>query len=253
MNRPDLSVVIPVYNEQNRIGRTLEESLAYLKAKRLKAEVILVDDGSSDATVRVMEDFRRKKKAQKLMTILKHPVNRGKGAAVRTGVSQAQGKIVLYMDADNATPLAEIEKLMPGLKRGFEVVIGSRATDRSQVKIHQPLYRQAIGRVGNLLVQLLATPGLWDTQCGFKAFSHRAAKAIFPLQTIERFGFDVELLFIARKKGFQVLETSVQWFDAPGSKVNALRDSIRTLAELFLIRWNSIRGFYDSAPTPHSK
>jgi dolichyl-phosphate beta-glucosyltransferase len=250
MIHPELSIVIPVYNEENRIRKTLEESLAYLKTRRLKAEVLVVDDGSSDLTVKVLEDFRKKKKIEKMMKILKHPVNRGKGAAVRTGVLEAQGKIVLYMDADNATPLREIEKLLPGLHRGFEVVIGSRAADRSQVKIHQPLYRQAIGRVGNLLVQLLATPGLWDTQCGFKAFSHRAAKTIFALQTIERFGFDVELLFIARKKGFQILETSVEWFDAPGSKVNALRDSFRTLMELFLIRWNSWKGAYGTRKTP---
>ncbi|HET9869295.1 MAG TPA: dolichyl-phosphate beta-glucosyltransferase [bacterium] len=244
MTVPDLSVVIPVYNEQDRIGRTLEESLAFLRSSRTKAEVILVDDGSTDGTVGVVEAFLAKKKAQRVMRILRHPVNRGKGAAVRTGALEARGRVVLYMDADNATPLSEIVKLLPGLKRGFEVVIGSRATDRSQVKVRQPLYRQAIGRVGNLLVQLLATPGLWDTQCGFKAFSQRAAKVIFPLQTIERFGFDVELLFIARKKGFQVLETSVQWFDAPGSKVHALRDSIRTLGELLLIRWNSWKGAY---------
>jgi dolichyl-phosphate beta-glucosyltransferase len=237
-------VVIPIYNEEARIEKTLEKSLAYLKSSRIKAEVILVDDGSTDSTIQVVEAFRKKKKAQKLMKILKHPVNRGKGAAVRTGVHEAQGRVVLYMDADNATPLSEFEKLSLGLERGFEVVIGSRATDRSQVMVSQPLYRQAIGRVGNLLVQLLATPGLWDTQCGFKAFSHRAAKAIFPLQTIDGFGFDVELLFIARKKGFQVLETSVQWFDAPGSKVNAVRDSIRTLMELLLIRWNSWKGTY---------
>ncbi len=244
MSRLDLSVVIPIYNEEGRIEKTLEKSLAYLKSSRIKAEVILVDDGSTDSTIQVVEAFRKKKKAQKLMKILKHPVNRGKGAAVRTGVHEAQGRVILYMDADNATPLSEFEKLSPGLERGFEVVIGSRATDRSQVMVSQPLYRQAIGRVGNLLVQLLATPGLWDTQCGFKAFSHRAAKVIFPLQTIDGFGFDVELLFIARKKGFQVLETSVQWFDAPGSKVNAVRDSFRTLMELFLIRWNGWKGTY---------
>jgi dolichyl-phosphate beta-glucosyltransferase len=246
MSRLELSVVIPIYNEEARIEKTLEQSLAYLKSSRIKAEMILVDDGSKDSTIQVVEAFRKKKKAQKLMKILKHPVNRGKGAAVRTGVHEAQGQVVLYMDADNATPLAEFKKLKPGFERGFEVVIGSRAADRSQVKVSQPLYRQAIGRVGNLLVQLLATPGLWDTQCGFKAFSHRAAKAIFPLQTIDDFGFDVELLFIARKKGFQILETSVQWFDAPGSKVNAVRDSLRTLAELFLIRWNSWKGLYSS-------
>lgn len=246
MTRPALSVIIPVYNEEFRIEKTLEKSLAYLRKARVDAEVLLVDDGSSDGTLRVLEGFRKRKKIQKVMRILKHPINRGKGAAVRTGVLEARGRVVLYMDADNATPLSEFEKLKKGLERGFEVVIGSRASDRSQVKIRQPLYRQAIGRVGNLLVQLLATPGLWDTQCGFKAFSHRAARAIFPLQTIDRFGFDVELLFIAHKKGFQVLETSVQWFDAPGSKVNALRDSARTLFELFLIRWNSWKGLYQA-------
>jgi dolichyl-phosphate beta-glucosyltransferase len=147
------------------------------------------------------------------------------------------------MDADNATPLSEFEKFRPLLKSGVDVVVGSRAVDRSQVKIPQPLYRQALGRAGNLLIQLLAVPGIKDTQCGFKAFSHKATQRIFPLQTISRFGFDFELLFLAHKQGFAMREVAVQWFNSPYSKVK-MKDYLYTFIELFVIRWNDLKGRY---------
>ena len=209
----------------------------------------MVDDGSKDNTVEVVGKFKRLAGPRQILKVLKHPVNRGKGAAVRTGALAAKGKTVLFMDADNSTPLREYENFRSSLKEGFGVLIGSRAVDRKKVKVHQPIHREAMGRVFNLFVQLLATPGLWDTQCGFKVFSLKAVQAIFPLQTIERFGFDVELLYIARKLGFKVREVSVHWFDNPASKVHVFRDSTRMFVDLLVIRWNDLQGRYSSRKT----
>jgi glycosyltransferase involved in cell wall biosynthesis len=244
MKRPELTVVIPVYNEENRIGPTLEESLHYLKTKKISAEILIVDDGSKDRTRAVVEKIEKRAKGWIVIHFLEHGVNKGKGAAVRTGALAAKGEVILFMDADNATPLSEYEKFKPVLKSGVEVVIGSRAVDRSQVKIPQPIYRQALGRVANLLIQILVVWGIWDTQCGFKAFSRKAASRIFPLQTIHRFGFDFELLFIAHRLGFTIKEISVQWFNSPYSKVK-LGDYLHTLIELFTIRVNALKGLYD--------
>lgn len=240
--------MIPVYNEEMRIGKTLEESLRYLKSARLSAEILAVDDGSSDKTLEVLDRFKRKVSGRLSLKVLKHGKNKGKGAAVKTGALAAQGETVLFMDADNATPLSEFDKFRPLLKSGVQVVVGSRAVDRSQVKVPQPLYRQALGRIANLAIQLLVVPGIWDTQCGFKAFGREAALKIFPQQTIHRFGFDFELLFLAHKYGFSIREVSVEWFNSPFSKVR-LGDYPHTLIELFTIRWNDLKGVYKDAPS----
>jgi dolichyl-phosphate beta-glucosyltransferase len=241
VRKPELSVIIPVYNEEARLGVTLEDARVYLKKAGIHAEILVVDDGSQDGTVRLAEKFAGR--GGMALRVLRHAVNRGKGAAVRTGALAAKGDVVLYMDADNATPLSEYGKFRPFLKRGVEVVVGSRAVDRSQVKVAQPFYRQALGRAANLLIQFLAVPGIWDTQCGFKAFSRRAAAGIFRLQTLERFGFDFELLFIAHQLGFSMREVPVQWSNAPHSKVR-LSDYAGTLRELLSIRWNHWKGAY---------
>jgi dolichyl-phosphate beta-glucosyltransferase len=247
MKPPELSVVIPVYNEVARVPKTLQAALNYLKSMKIPAEILIVDDGSKDQTLEAVDAFKGQATDKCDLRILKHGINRGKGAAVRTGAMDANGRIILYMDADNATPLSEFEKFKPAFQKGADVVIGSRAKDRKQVKVHQPFYREAMGRIFNLLVQAIATPGLWDTQCGFKAFSQKAARSIFPLQTIKRFGFDVELLYLAKKRDFSIEEVSVQWFDDPASKVNVLRDSTRMLLDLFVIRFNDLRGRYSGS------
>jgi dolichyl-phosphate beta-glucosyltransferase len=246
MSRIELSIVIPVFNEENRVVDTLVQSETYLKSKRIPAEIIVVDDGSSDQTISVVEVFRKKKKLSKRLRIIRQPINRGKGAAVKAGVMAAKGQVVLYMDADNSTPLSEYEKFRGLLEKGTDVVVGSRAVDRSLVKVHQPFYREAMGRIFNLFVQAVAIPGVQDTQCGFKAFRRTAVRAIFPLQTIERFGFDVEVLYIARKKGFQISETPVHWINSPYSKVHVFRDSLEMLTDLIVIRLNDWKGLYQS-------
>lgn len=241
-------MVIPVYNEEKRLPKTLDESLSYLKKSKLSHEILIVDDGSKDLTLEKVEYFR-KKGGGRAIRVLKQEVNQGKGAAVKRGALEAQGEIILYMDADNATPLDQFERFRPQFNKGTDVVVGSRAIDRSMVKVHQPIYREAMGRFFNVLVQLAATPGLQDTQCGFKAFRRRAAQAVFPLQTIHRFGFDVEVLYIARKQGWSMTETPVEWFDAPGSKVHVFRDSSTMFLDLLLIRYNDLAGRYKSKPS----
>jgi dolichyl-phosphate beta-glucosyltransferase len=247
VKRPELSVVIPVYNEESRVGKTLEDSLAYLKKKKIRAEILVVDDGSKDKTFEVVGGIKRKARGFALK-ILRHEVNRGKGAAVQTGALAAQGETVLFMDADNATPLSEFDKFRPLLKEGIEVIVGSRAVNRKEVKVPQPLYRQALGRLANLLIQLMVVQGIWDTQCGFKAFTRKASLRIFPLQTINRFGFDFELLFLAHKLGFSMREISVQWFNSPYSKVR-MGDYVLTFIELISIRWNDLKGRYEPEPS----
>ncbi len=240
-------MVIPVYNEESRVGKTLEESLAYLKKKKIRAEILVVDDGSKDKTLEVVGRVKKKATGGTTIKVLRHEVNRGKGAAVQTGALAAQGEAVLFMDADNATPLSEFDKFKPLLKEGIEVIVGSRAVNRKEVKVPQPLYRQALGRLANLLIQLMVVPGIWDTQCGFKAFTRKASLKIFPLQTINRFGFDFELLFLAHKLGFPMKEISVQWFNSPYSKVR-MGDYVLTLIELISIRWNDLKGRYEPKP-----
>jgi len=250
MPRPDLSVVIPVFNEEKRIPATLKDSLGYLRASRGASEVLVVDDGSRDATLTAVGAFKRLAKGKVSLKVLRHGVNRGKGAAVRTGALAAKGRVVLYMDADNSTRLSEFDRFLPALREGAQVIVGSRALDRSTIQVHQPFHRELMGRVFNLMVQVAAVPGVWDTQCGFKAFTGEAAREVFPFQTIERFGFDPEVLFIARRKGFRLKEVPVRWYDSPQSKVSVFRDPARMALDLWRIRRNAWQGLYDGPPGP---
>jgi len=244
MQRPDLSVVIPVFNEEKRIPSTLKDCLATLRARKAPSEVLVVDDGSKDSTLTAVRTLGRLAKGKVALRVLRHGVNRGKGAAVRTGALAAKGRVVLYMDADNSTRLSEYDRFRPALAAGAQVVVGSRALDRSTIQVHQPIHREAMGRIFNLMVQVAAVPGVWDTQCGFKAFTREAAVVCFPLQTIDRFGFDPEVLFIARRKGFRIQEVSVRWYDSPQSKVSVFRDSTRMFLDLWRIRRNAWKGLY---------
>ncbi len=229
--RPDLSVVIPAFNEEARLPASLEALAAFLSGRPepLSVEVIVVDDGSTDRTAAGAAETGRRWGLD--LRVLTHERNRGKGAAVRSGALAAQGHRILVSDADFSTPIGEWEKLAA---TEAPVAIGSRAVDESLVKEQQPFYRVAMGKLFNRLVRLLAVPGIHDTQCGFKLFSHDAARAIFSRTTVDRFAWDVEALLLARKLGYAIAEVPVLWFNSSDSRVTFLAGVQATL-ELFRI------------------
>lgn len=252
---PHLSIVIPAYNEERRIARTLGETFDYLDQQPYSSEILVVDDGSSDRTEEVVLSF--KSRAGDRLRLVKNPGNKGKGYAVRNGMLQAKGEIVLFCDADMSTPPGEIAKVIEPIENDrYDVVFGSRAIAGSRIEERQSAVREAIGRVGNLLLQTLTGLRFRDTQCGFKAFRRSAAQSAFSLQRIEGFGFDPEVLYIAQKQGWRLLETPVRWSHVEGSKVNAFATPIKVLLEVTTIRWNDILGRYDetrrAADLPHS-
>lgn len=244
---PFLSIVIPAYNEEKRIGRTLEGTFEYLSTQSYDYEVLVVNDGSRDGTAEKVQEFARQ--ASGRLRLIENPGNRGKGYAVRNGMLQASGEIALFYDADLATPTSEIAKVVePISENRYDVVFGSRALDRTLIGTHQSIMREAIGRGGNLIQYALTGLNFKDTQCGFKAFRRQAAQSVFPLQQIDGFGFDPEILFIAKKQGWRLLETPVRWNHVEGSKVNPIGSPIKVLMEVSTIRWNDLMGKYDLKP-----
>lgn len=233
-----LSFVIPAYNEERRIRDTLVRAEAYLREQPYEWEIVLVDDGSGDATVETA------RAAFPGVRVIAYRPNRGKGHAVRTGMLEARGAFRVFSDADGSTPIEELEKFWPRFETGADVVIGSRTLPDADVQVRQTWRRQTMGRVFNLFVQALAVRGIPDTQCGFKGFTAAAAQAVFPRQTIERFAFDVEILYIARKLGLRIDQVGVRWLNSPDSSVDAVVDSSRMLAELITIRMKDLRGRY---------
>jgi dolichyl-phosphate beta-glucosyltransferase len=237
-----LSVVVPAYNEESRLSATLERMLAYLSAQNHNFEILVVDDGSSDGTAGVVEGVAASRPQVRLLS---YQPNRGKGHAVRCGMLRAQGERILFSDADLATPIEELEKLMARIDAGYEIAIGSRDVAGSQLIRRQSLLREMGGRGFNQLVQLLAVPGIHDTQCGFKLFTRRAAKDVFSLCQIDHFAFDVEVLYVAiRVLGLRVAEVPVRWAHQEGSKVRFFRDAWRMFKTLFAIRMTR----YEPAP-----
>jgi dolichyl-phosphate beta-glucosyltransferase len=230
---PNLSVVIPAYNEEQRLPGTLEQVLAYLEQQPYTSELLVVDDGSRDGTREVVTRFSAQDERVRLV---EYGVNRGKGYAVRQGMLAATGDRILMSDADLSTPIAELEKLAARLDDGCDIAIGSRALPESNLAVHQPPLRELIGRCFNLVVRILAVPGIHDTQCGFKLFSRAAAHDIFPLLTVDQWAFDVEALLVARKMGYQIAEVPVTWVNDENSKVNVARDFVRTVLDLGRIR-----------------
>ncbi len=242
--QPDvhLSVVIPAYNEAVRLPGTLRNVLDYLSAQPYQAEVLVVDDGSTDATASIARQFASGPTAVRLLSHL-DGANHGKGATVRLGMLESRGRFRLFMDADSSTTLDQIDRFWPALQEGFEVVIGSRNIEGARVEVHQPKYKEVAGRLGNLFIQDLAVPGIRDTQAGFKVFSRRAAETVFPRLTIERWGYDIEALAIARLHGFRIKEVPIIWVNAPGSKVG-FRSYLEVLAEVWRVHRNLKSGAY---------
>ena len=238
-----ITIVIPAYNEERRLPATLSAVLAHLSRRPWRfTEVVVVDDGSTDGTAGGVEEFCRSHPAVRL---LKNPGNRGKSYSVRHGMLESKGDWILFSDADLSAPIEELDKLIEAAEeRGAAVAIGSRALDRSLIAVHQSFFRESAGRVFNLLMQLLTGLRFQDTQCGFKLFEARAAREVFRRQQLERFGFDAEVLFIARRLGFRTVEVPVRWSHSEGTKVSMFRDSLNMFLDLLRIRWNQLRGRY---------
>jgi len=241
----DLSVIIPAYNEELRLPKSLDRIMAYLNARPYRVEIIVVDDGSTDSTVRMVKEYQQKCPALRLIS---NQSNRGKGFSVRRGMLEAHGEIALFTDADLSTPIEEADKLLAALReQGYDAAIGSRGMDRSLIEVHQSLLRELAGVFFNRMVRWVMGIHFSDTQCGFKAFYRERSRIIFEQQRIERFGFDPEILFLAKRHKLRVTEVPVHWSHDAGTKVNVAADGIRMFFELLVIRWNSIQGRYPQA------
>lgn len=246
-----LSIIIPAYNEAGRIGPTLDEILRFLAAAPYRAEVVVVNDGSRDRTPEVVgERVAAYREGGQELRLLTNTPNRGKGYSVRRGVSEARGEVILFTDADLSSPITEAPKLLdPIFDDRADVVFGSRDLNRDLIGVHQPKMRELGGMVFNFFVQQITGLKYQDTQCGFKAFRREAARPIFSLQRIERFGFDPEVLYIAQKYGWRLLEVPVIWNHAEGgelqSKLNYMLDSVNMFADLLRIRINDLKGRYE--------
>ncbi len=238
------SIVIPAYNESARICVTLEKVLAFVRKQNWAAEVIIVNDGSTDGTAAIVQGYVAR---HANLHLVENPGNRGKGYSVRNGMLHATGDVILFSDADLSSPIEESTKLFDAIEDGADVAVGSRWL-RTELQVQpQPLLRRIFGRAFNLALRIALGLRYKDTQCGFKAFTRRAAQTIFPLQHIERWGFDPEILFLAQRFGFRVEEVAVQWAHREGTHISPLRDGMRMLGEMLRVRWYAFTGKYDAS------
>lgn len=244
MAHPRLSIVIPAYNESARIEATLARVLECVETRHWDAEILVVDDGSTDNTVAIVQQWMAR---HPQLHLVKNPGNRGKGYSVRNGLLQSAGDIVMFTDADLSAPIEEATRLLEAIDAGADVAIGSRWLDKQKQTVHQPIYRRFFGRCFNWVTRRIIGLPFKDTQCGFKAFRRDAAQVIFRLQTIERWGFDPEILYIARKLKFTIIEVPVTWGHDERSRISYLKDGMKMLEEMAEIRTNSLRGRYDQA------
>lgn len=238
--RPFLSLIIPAHNEQHRLPATLERVHNFLHIQPYPSEVLVIENGSTDRTAEAAEAFARKNASTRVLT----ERQAGKGLAVRKGMLAASGQFRFICDADLSMPIEEVNRFLPPSLTDFDIAIASREAPGA-IRLGEPAYRHWIGRGFNLLVRLVAIPGFQDTQCGFKCFTAEAAQALFPLQRIDGWTFDVELLFLALKRGYRVREIPIPWYYIPGSRVRLLRDAWLMFADLFRIRSNWRRGLYE--------
>lgn len=247
--KPELSIVVPAYEEEERLGDSIRKILPYIRDEKVNGELIVVDDGSRDRTTEIGErtcaEF-----AGAATKVIRYEVNRGKGFAVKTGLLAASADIALFSDADLSTPISEMQKLIDPIRSGeFDLTFGSRALDRSLIGTHQPWRREQGGKVFNLVVRLMTGMPFWDTQCGFKAFNLAKFRPLLDVMKIDRFGFDVEFLYVARLHGLRLNEIPVRWNNDERSKVSVLRDSIRMFDEVRQIRRNARNGVYGQRAT----
>ncbi len=241
MPEPFLSVIIPAYNEEKRLPKTLKAVQAYLAAQAFSWEIAVVSDGSRDRTADIVREFQIVDPRVRLLTYGK---NRGKGYAVRWGMMHVKGQFRLFMDADNSTTIDHIEQFLPWFQKGYDVVIGSRDIQGAEIAAHQAWWKEKLGDLGNLWIRFWAVPGIKDTQAGFKIFSGKAADLIFPRLTIDRWGFDVEALAVARRQGFRIAELPIRWVNSANSKVSP-RAYLDVLKEVVQVRLNLWKGTYD--------
>ncbi len=241
MTKPFLSIVIPAHNEAKRLPSSLEKIDAFLREQEYKAEVLVVENGSTDDTLALAHRFKDRMPNLRVF----HEDERGKGLAVKRGMLEAFGDYRFLCDADLSMPIEQVNRFLPPTLVEVDVAIGSREV-RGANRYDEPGYRHLIGRIFNTMVRLLVLPGLQDTQCGFKCFRAEVAEEVFPLQTLGGMSFDAEVLFIARKKGYQVREVPIDWYFDPDSRVRLVEDSLRMAWDLLTIRWNYLRGRYDA-------
>lgn len=240
-----LSVVIPAYNEEKRLPHTLKAVIKYLQRQKYSWEIAVVDDGSRDKTALLVKETSI---VEPRVRLLQYGTNRGKGYAVRYGMTRTRGTYRLFMDADNSTTVDHFEQFLPFFNMGFSAVIGSRDIAGAQIATHQPKWKELLGDLGNLWIQLWAVPGIKDTQAGFKVFTGRAADDVFPFLQIDRWGFDVEALAVARLKGYKIAERPIRWVNDPDSKVST-RAYIDVLKEVVQVRLNIWKGIYTKIKT----
>ena len=235
-----LSIIVPSFNEEVRLPASLHLIAAYVSSANRSTEVLVVDDGSKDRTAEVAASF-----ADRIpnLRVLRNGENRGKGYSVRHGMQEARGEYVLFSDADLSAPIEEADKLLSALRQ-YDIAIGSRALDRDLIDVHESLFREFAGIIFNRIVRIVLWLPFVDTQCGFKAFRRESCRIIFEQQRIERFGFDPELLYLARHHGLKATEIPVRWSHSPATKINMMRDSIQMFVDVFTVRWNSLLGRY---------
>ena len=239
MSAPFLSIIIPAYNEEHRLPKTLEQVFVFLGTQNYTAEVLVIENGSQDRTLAIAQAYAEK---YPQLCVLREEA-RGKGLAVKRGMLTARGEYRFMCDADFSMPVAEINRFFPPALNGFDIAIASREATGA-VRYNEPHYRHFVGRVFNTLIRFFALPGLQDTQCGFKCFHRSAAEELFPKQTINGWSFDVEILYIAQKLGYRIEELPIPWYFNPDSHISVLKDSLRMAVDLLLIRWNDLRGRY---------
>jgi dolichyl-phosphate beta-glucosyltransferase len=243
---PELSIIIPAYNEEKRLGRTLQRICEYFAESGVQQrdiEIIVVDDGSTDRTADLTREFTQRMPMPNLR-LVSNGTNRGKGYSVRRGMLEARGRIALFTDADLSAPIEESQKLLAALDAGNQIAIGSRAVDRNLIDVHQSAFREGAGIIFNAFVKLFTGLPFEDTQCGFKAFLREPSRTVFEKQMTEGFGFDPEILFLARRQGLQIAEVPVRWSHDDATRVHVVRDSLRMFGDLIFIRWNWLLGRY---------